>query len=58
MVRACEAGSARRLVAPAIIGEAVILRAALPEFARRSASFRALGGACMAWRLDMSDLQA
>jgi hypothetical protein len=51
-------GRARCLVAPAIVGEAAILIASMPELARRTASFRALGRACMAWRLAMADLQA
>ena len=57
MLVAGRCSAVRILVAPAIIGEAVILKASLPELARRTATFRALEGACMAWRLDMGDLQ-
>lgn len=45
------------LAAPAVIGESAILTHSMPELQRRSASFRALGKACTAWRLGMDDLQ-
>ncbi|BDA43662.1 Potassium voltage-gated channel subfamily H member 7 [Coccomyxa sp. Obi] len=45
------------LAAPAVVGESAMLTQSMPELARRSASFRALGRSCTAWRLSMDDLQ-
>ncbi len=45
------------LAAPAVIGESAMLTHSMPELERRSATFRATGRACMAWRLSMDDLQ-
>lgn len=45
------------LSAPAVVGESAMLTQSMPELARRSASFRALGRSCTAWRLSMDDLQ-
>ena len=57
MLVAGSCSPARILAAPAIVGEAAILRSSLPELAQRTATFRALESACMAWRLDVGALQ-